>query len=111
MEQVQTIKYSKQKNKFRIGFIIATIVVLVGAFTMIFPYLWMLFTSFKSNHESYAAELTLLPKEWLIDAYEGIIGDPKFYESIFWTLVVAIFYLYNLSRQPNRRFPRQISYL
>ena len=52
MEQVQTIKYSKQKNKLKIGFIIATIVVLVGAISMIFPYLWMFFTSFKNNYQN-----------------------------------------------------------
>ena len=89
MEQVNTIKYSKHNGKVKVGFIIASIIVIVGAISMIFPYLWMVLTSFKTNNEAYL-ETSLFPKEWLIDAYKGIVSDPKFYSSIFWTLVVEV---------------------
>ena len=61
MEEKVTIKYSKSKYKYRIGFIIASLVVALGAITMIFPYLWMFLTSFKSTNEAYGLPMTLLP--------------------------------------------------
>lgn len=90
MDNTTTIKYSSPKKKIRIGFIIASIIVAFGALTMIFPYLWMFLTSFKTNHEAYNDQLQLLPTEWIIDAYSGIVTDEKFYMSIVWTLVIEV---------------------
>lgn len=90
MDNTTTIKYSSHKKKIRIGFIIASIVVAFGALTMIFPYLWMFLTSFKTNHEAYNDQLQLLPTEWIIDAYSGIVTDEKFYMSVVWTLVIEV---------------------
>ena len=90
MDDTTTIKYSSHKKKIRIGFIIASIVVAFGALTMIFPYLWMFLTSFKTNHEAYNDQLQLLPTEWIIDAYSGIVTDEKFYMSVVWTLVIEV---------------------
>ena len=90
MEEKVTIKYSKSKYKYRIGFIIASLVVALGAITMIFPYLWMFLTSFKSTNEAYGLPMTLLPSEWLISAYTGIIADDKFYMSVLYTLGIEV---------------------
>ena len=90
MEEKVTIKYSKSKYKYRIGFIIASLVVALGAITMIFPYLWMFLTSFKSTNEAYGLPMTLLPSEWLISAYTGIIADEKFYMSVLYTLAIEV---------------------
>ena len=90
MEEKVTIKYSKSKYKYRIGFIIASLVVALGAITMIFPYLWMFLTSFKSTNEAYGLPMTLLPSEWLISAYTGIIADEKFYMSVLYTLSIEV---------------------
>lgn len=90
MEEKVTIKYSKSKYKYRIGFIIASLVVAFGAITMLFPYLWMFLTSFKSTNEAYGLPMTLLPSEWLISAYTGIIADDKFYMSVLYTLGIEV---------------------
>ena len=90
MEEKVTIKYSKSKYKYRIGFIIASLVVAFGAITMLFPYLWMFLTSFKSTNEAYGLPMTLLPTEWLISAYTGIIADEKFYMSVLYTLSIEV---------------------
>ena len=90
MEEKVTIKYSKSKYKYRIGFIIASLVVAFGAITMLFPYLWMFLTSFKSTNEAYGLPMTLLPSEWLISAYTGIIADEKFYMSVLYTLSIEV---------------------
>lgn len=77
-----------RKRKFRLGFYIATAVVIFGVITMIFPYLWMFLTSFKTTTEAWADPPTLLPTKWLIDAYTGILNDPGFYNSILNTLII-----------------------
>ena len=80
----------KQGKKFRIGFYVATLVVIFGALTMLFPYLWMALTSFKSNNEAFFAPPTFFPTEWITSAYEGLVADPKFYTSILWTLLLEV---------------------
>ena len=90
MEEKVTIKYSKSKCKYRIGFIIASLVVAFGAITMLFPYIWMFLTSFKNTNEAYGLPMTLIPSEWLISAYTGIISDDKFYMSVLYTLAIEV---------------------
>ncbi len=92
MEQTKTtIKFiSKNKKRLSVGFIIATIIVLIGAFTMVFPYIWMFLTSFKSVNESWAAPPTMFPSKWLIDSYIDILTDQNFYLSILNTLLIEV---------------------
>ena len=86
----ETIKYSSRKRKPSIGFYIATIFVIFGVVTMIFPYLWMFLTSFKTTTEAWADPPTLIPTKWLFDAYENILLDDKFYSSIAHTLIIEV---------------------
>lgn len=91
MEQKMKIKFTSGRHKkIRVGFIIATIIVLFGAFTMVFPYIWMFLTSFKSVNEAWSAPPTLFPNKWLIDAYTGILTDISFYRSILNTLILEV---------------------
>lgn len=84
------VKYSSRKRKPSIGFYIATAIVIFGVVTMVFPYLWMFLTSFKTTTEAWADPPTLIPTKWLIDAYERILLDEKFYMSIVYTLVIEV---------------------
>ncbi|MBM3598652.1 MAG: carbohydrate ABC transporter permease [Alphaproteobacteria bacterium] len=45
------------------------VTLLAGAAVMLAPFVWMTVTSFKPPHEIFAAELTLLPRQW--HAYEN----------------------------------------
>ena len=84
------VKYSSRKRKPTIGFYIATAIVIFGVVTMVFPYLWMFLTSFKTTTEAWADPPTLIPTEWLVDAYKNILSDNKFYMSVFYTLVIEV---------------------
>ena len=88
MEVNNNIKRRPSKKKFRLGFYIATLIVIIGVASMIFPYLWMFLTSFKTTTEAWADPPTLIPTKWLIDAYQLILTDPNFYKSIFNTLII-----------------------
>ena len=45
------------------------LVLAAGAVLMIFPFVWMLLTSFKSMAESMRIPPTILPAQWLIQNY------------------------------------------
>lgn len=90
MEKSIQINYSSSKKKFRLGFYIATLVVILGVFSMIFPYIWMFFTSFKTNNEAWAAPPTWIPTEWLTVHYEQLLGDESFYTAIGNTLLIEV---------------------
>jgi multiple sugar transport system permease protein len=86
----KNIKYSSRKRKHSIGFYIATAIVIFGVVTMVFPYLWMFLTSFKTTTEAWADPPTLIPTKWLVDAYKNILSDDKFYMSVLYTLVIEV---------------------
>ena len=44
-------------------------VLLLGAFVSIFPFYWMIVTSFKSNSEAIAQPPTFIPREWIFENY------------------------------------------
>lgn len=90
MENTVQIKYPSSKKKFRLGFYLATLMVIIGVITMIFPYVWMFFTSFKTNNEAFANPPTWIPSEWLVDSYKGILKDSGFYKSIINTITIEV---------------------
>ena len=48
----------------------------VGLAFVMFPVLWMIFSSLKSNTEIFALPQTLFPKEFTVKAYQAIFGSP-----------------------------------
>ena len=54
------------------GKLIVHLVLVIGCFVMIFPFLWMILTSFKSNGESLLIPPTILPKVWLTENYTEV---------------------------------------
>ena len=77
-------------KKVNFGHIIATIVVIFGAITMLVPYLWMVSASFKTNTECYATEFKLFPEKFILKSYIQIFTDPQFYTSILYTLIIEV---------------------
>lgn len=84
------IAYKRHKRKYSVGFIVATVIVLLGAITMLFPYIWMVLTSFKSNAEAWADPPLFFPSKWIADAYSDIIVDKNFYMSVLYTLLLEV---------------------
>lgn len=57
-------------NKFAAA--IAYAVLILISFVMIYPFLWMFFSSFKTNLEIVQDPLSLWPKEWVLTGYQNI---------------------------------------
>lgn len=74
-------------------FIISTIVVLIGALSMIFPYFWMFSTSLKTIQEANSIDLILWPAnpDWM--AFFNVLTDSSisFVRSVGNTLFVEVF--------------------
>ena len=85
----------------------------VGLAFVMFPVLWMIFSSLKSNTEIFALPQTLLPKEFTLKAYHAIFGSStkiRFFINSYLvagavtllTLLVAILAAFSFSRYTFR---------
>ena len=85
-------KRTIQNIKHKTLFIIATIVVLFGAFTMVFPYLWMFLTSLKTSAEAMAMVPTFFPKDPNWGIFQEVFTSEKvnFLHSMGNTLIIEI---------------------
>lgn len=57
--------------KNRINMAVRYIVLFLVGFVMVYPLLWMVFATFKSNSEIFST-ISLLPESWSFDAYQGL---------------------------------------
>ena len=60
------------------GKILMYAALVLGAVLMIFPFVWMLLTSFKSAGESVQIPPTILPRQWLTDNYRRALTSLPF---------------------------------
>lgn len=60
-----------------------------AALVVIFPYLWMGLTSFKPIEEFFTYPLKWFTKNWTLQQYAGVFGDPKFLASLKNSLLVS----------------------
>ncbi len=66
------------------------IILLIGAFTMLVPFAWMILTSFKTISESTQLQPFLIfPSEWRFDAFEAVIQNMDFL-TLYWNTLVLI---------------------
>ena len=73
------------------------ILILFGLVT-IYPFVWMVFSSFKKNSEILALHQQLLPKEFILDNYINMNERFNFMQffanSLFVTLVITVLVVY-----------------
>lgn len=69
----------------------------IGSIIMIFPFVWMFLTSFKTVSESMQIPPTILPKSWSLDSFKDALGSLPFFSLykntillIFWRVVCAV---------------------
>jgi len=66
-----------------------TIITLLLLLIIIFPFIWIILTSFKTLGEALAVPPHVLPIKWTIDAYKRLFGPRNFINYIFNSLLVA----------------------
>jgi multiple sugar transport system permease protein len=85
-------KILKEKIAGKTGFVIATIIVLFGAFTMIFPYMRMFLTALKTPTEAMSLVPTFFPKSpnWGIFTEALTSSTVNFMHSIGNTMIIEL---------------------
>lgn len=81
------------KKKKRISSVIYHVGMVAGSFIMLYPLLWLLGSSLKTNDEYYASPYTLIPKSWAFSNYiEGWAGFARLSFSIFFknSIMIAV---------------------
>ena len=73
------------------------LVLVLGAFIMIFPFVWMILTSLKTNEESLRIPPTLFPEAFNTDSYKVVLDELPFGKlyintllMMFWRVVCAV---------------------
>ena len=85
----------EKARKLRTGGIYAFFI--IGSIVMIFPFVWMFLTSFKTVEESMMIPPTILPESWRLDSFKKALDSLPFlalYKNtfllIFWRVVCAV---------------------
>ncbi len=73
MENVKQINTDAARKGLHIASrVLIYLVLILGAFVLMFPYIWMLLTSFKDDYEAMSLTLVLFPKHWIFSNYKEI---------------------------------------
>jgi hypothetical protein len=78
------------KKKYNVGKIFVYIILIGGVGITVFPFIWMILTSFKSQIESIKIPITIFPKEWLIKNYFAVFKAIPFGRMYLNTIINAV---------------------
>lgn len=78
------------RGKAKINHLIVHLILLAGTIIVVFPFLWMILTSFKTNGESMQIPPTILPTEWVTDSYQEILTAIPFATVYMNTIISAV---------------------
>ena len=77
-------------KKYNIGKFFVYIILIGGVGITVFPFIWMILTSFKSQIESIKIPITIFPKEWLIKNYFSVFNAIPFGRMYLNTIINAV---------------------
>ena len=77
-------------KKYNIGKFFVYIIFIGGVGITVFPFIWMILTSFKSQIESIKIPITIFPKEWLIKNYFAVFKAIPFGRMYLNTIINAV---------------------
>ena len=81
---------SMKSNK-QLVTILTYVVLILGSIIMIFPFVWMLLTSFKTQAESMAIPPQILPSQWNFDNFFTALASLPFVDLYFNTALLILF--------------------
>ena len=91
-ENIVSVNNSRKNYNFSkiLAKILIYIVLIAGAALMVFPYVWMFLTSFKSPIEAMSLRLTLFPEKWITENYGIVTAEIPFFTGIWNTIKVEV---------------------
>lgn len=79
-----------KKEKFNWGHFFVYVILIAGIIVTIFPFIWMILTSFKTQSEAIAVPPIILPSEWKWENYLEIFDAVPFAKMYLNTILSAI---------------------
>lgn len=79
------------KNKVSKENVIVYIVLSLGAITMLFPFVWMILTAFKTNTEAMQIPPVIFPSEWRLDSFKQAMQSLPFIKLYINTALLIFF--------------------
>ena len=86
MKSVNSLRRSYAAGKFFTYFAL-----IAGSLIMVFPFLWMLLTSFKTVPESMQIPATLFPSAFRLDKYKDVLERLPFVK-LYWNTILLVFF-------------------
>ena len=80
----------KMKKKTTTKYLFVHIVLIAGTLLTVFPFLWMIFTSFKGIGETMRIPPTILPESLKLDGYKGVLEALPFARVYLNTIIVTV---------------------
>lgn len=77
----------KRKSK---NYLLVHIILIIGTFLTVFPFLWMIFTSFKGIGETMRIPPTILPESFKLEGYKGVLSALPFAKVYCNTIIVTV---------------------
>ncbi|TCT36297.1 carbohydrate ABC transporter permease [Martelella mediterranea] len=70
---------------------VGTLVLFIGGWIMVFPFVWMISSSFKPTYEVYDPDFTIIPKTFVgFENYAGVLFDQPYLRFMFNSAVVCL---------------------
>ena len=85
----ELLNYCILQNKN--GKILVYALLIFGSLIMIFPFVWMFLTSFKTPAESMSIPATLFPSAFRLDKYIEVLGKLPF-AKLYWNTILLVFF-------------------
>ena len=79
----------KRKN-INIGRLIVYLILTMGVVGTVFPFIWMILTSFKTQVEAIKIPIVIFPKEWLYQNYFNVFSEIPFGRMYINTIINAV---------------------
>lgn len=83
-------KYHSQTSMRRAGLGVTYLILIVCTLICIFPFLWMISTSFKSTGEAYMFPPTIIPKKWMFSNFPNGFAQADFLTFTKNTVILAV---------------------
>ena len=73
MGELRLRRSENMKGKFKLNHLIVHLILLVGVIVVVFPFAWMILTSFKTSGEAMKIPPTIFPEKFVTTAYHTIV--------------------------------------
>ena len=87
---VKPVSVNKESSYRRNAKLLVHIILIMGSFIMIFPFVWMILTSFKTQGEAIMIPPILLPSSWAPVSYIEVLRTLPFDKLYFNTIVLML---------------------